>query len=193
MWLRVAGLCGVFSPIIALSLLSLAIAQSPWFSWRINALSDLGVSNVAKIFNSNLILTGFLSIIFAAGFIESVRKRWLGLVGTFLLISSYISLIAIGVFPESAGRIHPYVSVAFFALEPMAFFLIGATLIKSSEYVTGLLTILLAASAVGIWVFWFQGPPPHIGIAKPELASSITFSIWSIVFGIRLFKQSNAS
>lgn len=193
MWLRVTGLCGVFSPIIALLLLTLAIAQSPWFSWGINALSDLGVSNVANVFNSNLILTGFLSIIFAVGLIESMRKRWLGLVGTFLLISSYICLIAIGVFPESAGRIHTYVSVAFFALEPMALFLIGATLIKSSEYVTGLLTILLAASAVGIWVFWFQGPPPHIGIAKPELASSITFSIWSIFFGIRLFNQANAS
>ncbi|MCK4952491.1 DUF998 domain-containing protein [Candidatus Bathyarchaeota archaeon] len=99
MWLRAAGFCGIISPVIALSLLSLAIVQSPWFNWRINALSDLGVSNVAATFNSSLILAGFLSIIFTVGFIESVREPPSGLVGTFLLILSYICLVAIGIFP----------------------------------------------------------------------------------------------
>jgi hypothetical membrane protein len=39
---RLAGLRGIVSPIVTLTLIFSAIAQSPWFGWHDNALSDMG-------------------------------------------------------------------------------------------------------------------------------------------------------
>ena len=186
--LRIAGLCGVLSPIVGLSSISLAITNSPWFNWRINALSDLGISNVALIFNSGLILAGLLSIIFVTGFMRIIRKHPLELIGTSLFLLGNISLVAIGIFPISAGVIHSYVSVAFFALGPIAFFFIGGGLIRRKpERYLGFFTFLIAVITLLFWLFWFRGRYPHLGIAIPEFQSSLAFSLWSIVFGARLF------
>lgn len=183
-------MCGVTSPVTALSFIFLAISYSPWFSWTENALSDLGVSSAATIFNSGLILAGFLSTIFAVGFIKRVGKEPLRFAGAFLLVLGAVSFMAIGVFPESAGWIHFCVSAAFFTLELIALLLIGTAFIqKPSEKHSGLFTILAAVWGIGVWMFWFWAFPQR-GVAIPELLSSLAFQSWSIVFGARLLKKS---
>lgn len=181
--LRIAGLCGVIGPIISLSFIALAIAYSPWFNWFKNALSDLGVGEAALIFNSGLIVGGVLNTIFAFGLMQILRKQVLGLLGASILILSAISLCAIGVFPESAGRIHLYVSISFFALLAISLLIIGAALVQdSSQRYLGLysiLTVVVAAiAAVAV---------PHQGAAIPEIIGSLAASVWSIVFSIKLF------
>ncbi len=180
--LRVAGLCGVITPILVLTLIALAISYSPWFSWTENALSDLGVQGIAAVlFNSSLIIGGVLMSIFAVGLREVLRSRTLEHAGTLILILDAAVLCAIGVFPETAGRIHFYVSVAFFTLFPMSMFLIGASMTRfSSEKKLGLFTVLIGAAAAVVWAF------PWEAVAIPEIVAGLALSVWSIVFGARL-------
>jgi len=42
-WLKISGVSGIVTPIVAFTFISLAIVYSPQFSWTENALSDLGV------------------------------------------------------------------------------------------------------------------------------------------------------
>jgi len=179
---KIAGLCGVIAPIISLLFIAVAIAYTPEFNWFTWALSDLGVHQAALIFNFGLIIGGILATIFAIGLMQTLRKQVLGLLGTFTLILSTISLCAIGVFPESAGRIHLYVSISFFALLAISILIIGATLIwKASQRYLGLFSILtVIVAAMAAWAV------PHEGVAIPEMIAALAASVWSIVFGIKL-------
>jgi len=182
--LKIAGLCGVIAPIISLSFIAFAIVYSPWFNWFKNALSDLGVGEAASVFNSGLIIGGVLTTIFAVGLTQILRKQALGFLGTFTLILAALSLCAIGLFPESAGRIHLYVSISFFALLAISLILIGAALVQeSSQRYLGLFAILtVVVAAIAAWAI------PHEGSAIPEIIGALGASVWSIVFGIKLFK-----
>jgi len=182
--LRIAGLCGVIGPIVSLSFIAVAIAYTPQFNWFTWALSDLGVNQAALIFNSGLIIGGVLTTVFAIGLMQVLRKKVLGFLGTFTLALSTISLCAIGVLPESAGRIHLYVSLAFFTLLAISLLLIGAALmLESSQRYFGLFSILtvVVAAVVAVVV-------SHEGAAIPEIIASLAASVWSIVFGVKLFK-----
>lgn len=170
------------APIIVLTLIALAISRSPWFSWTENALSDLGVQGIAAVlFNSSLIIGGILAGVFAVGLRETLRSWTLGHAGTLILILDAAALCAIGVFSETAGDIHFYVSVAFFTLLPVSLFLIGAAMMRiSSERKLGLFTVLVGVVAAVVWTF------PRGGVAIPEIVAGLAASVWSIVFGTRL-------
>jgi len=183
--LKFALLCGVISPLISLSFIALAIAYTPRFNWFTWALSDLGVHEAALIFNPGLIIGGILAITFAIGLMQVLRKQVLGLVGAFTLVLSSINLCAIGVFPESAGRIHFYVSLAFFVLLAISLLLIGASLIQeSSQRYLGLFTILTVVVAV-VTVL----AVPHEGAAIPEIIAALAASVWAVVTSIKLYKS----
>jgi len=179
---RLAGLCGVIGPIISLSSIAIAIAYTPRFNWVTWALSDLGVHEAALIFNSGLIIGGVLTTIFAIGLMQILSEKFLGFLGTFTLILSTISLCAIGVFPESAGRIHFYVSVSFFVLLVISLFLIGGALILEASRYLGIFSILASVVAGAAWAI------PHQGVAIPEIIASVAGSVLAIVLGIKLLQ-----
>jgi hypothetical membrane protein len=185
--LRIAGVCGVLTPIIVLTLILLAIYYSPWFSWTENALSDLGVQGTAAIlFNSSLVVGGVLTIIFAIGLREILLNKTLGRIGTLIFILDAAMLCAIGIFPETAGDIHLYVSVAFFVLLPMSLFLNGVAMMQApSERKIGLFTVIAGIVAATVWVL------PWRAVAIPEIIAALAVSVWSIVLGIRLSKQAS--
>ncbi len=190
-WLKAARLCGLIAPIIVLPLILLSIACSPWFSWTRNALSDLGVHEVAILFNSALMIGGVLALIFAFGLMQILHQSKVGFTGTMALITAALSLFAVGFFPETAGRIHFYVSVAFFTLMIISQLLIGAALVeKPSSRSLGIFTVLAAAASVGVWTFHFLASPIR-GEAIPEFLSSIAFSLWSIVVSVRLLRHAS--
>jgi hypothetical membrane protein len=185
--LKIAGMCGVLAPIIVLTLILLAIYYSPWFSWTENALSDLGVQGTAAIlFNSSLIVGGVLTIIFAIGLREILLNKTLGRIGTLIFILDGAMLCAIGIFPETAGDIHFYVSVAFFVLLPVSLFLNGVAMMQEfSERKTGLFTIIAGIVAATVWMLQWSA------VAIPEIIAALAAFVWSIVLGIRLFMQAS--
>ena len=65
---RVAGVCGIVSQLTGLATVLVAVLVSPWFSWTGSFISTLGIEGpVTVLFNSGLILTGVLGLVFAAG------------------------------------------------------------------------------------------------------------------------------
>jgi hypothetical membrane protein len=192
---KVAGLCGVISPLTSLSLIALAISNSlSWFRWTDNALSDLAgnlaSATSATVFNSGLILGGLLGIIFAIGLMASLHKHILGFLGTLVLAFAEISLIAIGIFPEPAGRIHFYVSVAFFTLFPISMLLVGASMVRErSEKTYGLATLMFGIFAVLSAAPMMLVQINDIGIH--ELLAALSGVMWSTILGIKLYRGSS--
>jgi len=191
-WLQFAALCGVVTPVVAISAILLAISYSPWFGWTENALSDLGVREAATVFNFSLVTSGILTLIFALGLAQTLRHSRTALVGALLLILTAISLFAIGFFPETAGRTHSYFSVSFFVFAVLSLTVIGVGLFgESSGKTVGALSIFAGLFEAVVWfLFWNL---PVKGDAIPEMISSLTTSAWSVIMGVRLFTQASKS
>lgn len=154
------ALASVFVPLVCIAAAALA---SGWFNLWNNALSDLGHavrSNVAPIFNFGLSAGGLL--IALSGACSLSRSR---LIGWTLIVAGYF-LVLIAVFDEVYGRLHFYVSAAFF--------LSIATLLAEYALTFKGTKGLLAAAAIAVGVAaWFAhmayGLPR--GAAVPELIS----------------------
>ena len=97
----VAAWFGVIAPVCALVSVGISIILSPWFSWTDNALSDLGVSPVAPIFNGGLILTGILLSLFAIAVARVRRKSSCGFAGAIGFLFAGFSVVGVGVFTEA--------------------------------------------------------------------------------------------
>ena len=118
------------------------LSMSPWFSWTENYLSVLGVEGSATaLFNSGLILTGLLSLIFVIGLWKNFLSGQLpGLLGMISLVLGSVAFSAMGIFPRSTGIPHNSASPAFFLFISLAIFLIGirvpppARTVESVEY-----------------------------------------------------------
>ena len=180
--IRISGLCGIAAPILIIALIMFAVYLSPWFSWTDNALSDLGVREAAAIFNFSLIIGGLLALVFALGLREILKEYLMGKVGTALFILDTVILCSIGVFPESAGRIHLYVSVAFFLLLPISILLIGAAAVKSTRKRLGMITIASGFLTGLIWMLPWTSP------AIPEMLTALTASFWAMLFGFKMLR-----
>lgn len=184
---RIAGVCGIASQVIGLVSLLVAVSMSPWFSWTENYLSVLGVKGSATtLFNSGLILTGLLSLVFAIGLGKSfLSSRLLGQLGMVGLALGSVALSAMGIFPRSIDIPHNCASLAFFLFISLAIFLIGLRLITLSQKAWGVLSL-----TVVILINVFQLIPwPWSGGAIPQLLSVLPWSLWTMTFGVRLLMK----
>lgn len=170
----------MLSPLVVSVLVLSSILVSPWFSWTENALSDLGVSGLgALLFNTALITGGAMLIIFAAG-LWSVLHGRLARVGLMLLLLDGAALSAIGVFPETAGRIHLYVSIMFFTLLVLSLLVQGLSYaLEMRNTVTGLFGIFLSLFSIVVWLFQWRG------VAIPEAAAYFAGAVWWITLSVR--------
>lgn len=193
-WLKISGICGILTPIVAFTCILLAINYSPEFSWTENALSDLGVQEgvTAPLFNYGLIISGILTLIFASELFIFLSDKLSGRIGAFILILDAFALTAIGIFPENAKPMHYYASVAFFVLLPIAAFVIGATFLLMAKVKMGLFTFLAAIVAAAVWIIQFSIRFVS-GVAIPEAVSALSASMWSIVLGFKMLKQASHS
>ena len=164
---RFSYICGFLAPIVAYVLIFAAIMSAPWFNWFHNALSDLGgwlgvESGSAPIFNSGLIISGVV----------------LPLSGVFLFL--------IGVFPETAGRIHYYVSVGFFVTFPIGMLIISIFYLYSREdLVLGIYGLVVFIASIIIWGVIPWKALGATNVAIPEFTSSFIGSIWVWIFTIK--------
>jgi len=189
---RIAGLCGVITPLVAFTCILLAIAYSPQFSWTGNALSDLGVQEglTAPLFNYGLIISGAMSLVFASGILALLRNKLVGEVGSFTFVLATLTLIAIGIFPENARPMHYFASVAFFALIPIAMLVLMWAFVQVGKVKTALYTLLVAIVAAVPWVIQFA---VHYvsDVAIPETISALSASAWAIALGLMMLKKAS--
>ena len=180
---RIAGICGIFIPIVIFACLGFSIVSSPWFSWTQHALSDLGIQqNTAAVFNYGLILGGILALIFSLGLIQILSNK----IGAYLLAFSSLALIGIGVFPETIFVLHFFTSASFFVLLTIALLIIGLTSKKNSfEHKIGTFALLLALIAISSIVFLFH----FEGIAIAEAFSCFPAFVWCSIVGIQMTRR----
>jgi len=175
------------APPVALIGIVTAILMSPWFSFSGNALSDLGVHSAAGVFNSTLILTGFLCIVFVIGLYQAFRQSVLKRAGAAIFMIAAVALVCIGVFHEGYGSIHFVVSLAFFALTPLSILVISAGMLaRPDTHMLGYLSLAVVAVAVGAWLV-----PWGMGIAVPEAIAAAAGCIWLIVMAVRVYLYSD--
>lgn len=151
----------------AVPLISIAITASAsgWFSLVNNALSDLGHatrSAVAPVFNLGLSLGAFLVAVFAAHYSYRLSKPI-----TYALLVTAFSLNLISVFDEVYGRLHFWVSVAFF-LGIAVLLVVYAVVFRNY-----LLPLVALALSIGSWIAHLSYGIPR-GAAIPELISIFT-------------------
>jgi len=184
----IAGGCGITSQLVGLMVLLAAISSSPWFSWTENYLSVLGVRGAAtRLFNSGLILTGVLSLVFAVGLGKNLLSgQRLGQLGMISLILGSGAFSAMGIFPRTTGFPHNCASIAFLYSFIWLFFLIGIMDMTSSPKIWGFLSLTAC-----VFVIAFRLVPwPWSGGAIPQLLSCLPWSLWTIAFGVGLLMRS---
>lgn len=177
---RVAGVCGIFIPIVIFTCLGFAIALSPWFAWTRHALSDLGITgNSAVFFNYGMIIGGILAFIFSLGLIKVLSNK----AGAYLLAFSAVALVGIGVFPETVAALHFISSALFFMLLTIALLIIGLTIKQNQfERSVGSLAFLFALVAISSTVFLFSME----GIAISEALSCFPAFVWCLIVGVKM-------
>lgn len=180
----IAGVCGITSQLVAVIVLWVTISSSPWFSWTENYISVLGVQGSATmLFNSGLILTGVLSLVFAIGLGKSLLfGRLLGQSGMVSLALGSSAISALGIFPRTTGPPHDYASLAFFVFVALALLLIGAMAITTSQMLWGGLSLTAGVIIIALQLV----PWPGNGGAISQLLSFLPWSLWTIVLGVRL-------
>ncbi len=188
--LEIAGTIGLIAPFLSFACILLAIASWPQFNWVNNALSDLGVQNglTAIVFNSGLIITGILFIIFGTGLHIFVGKQLLGKVGTAIFVLACIALVAIGVFNESFSPTHYIVSVAFFVFLPISMLILVGAFWRDGKHKLSIFTLAVGLAAATPWILQFA--INYVSkVAIPEFASGLAGSAWVIVLGYTMLKE----
>lgn len=169
---------GIIGPAIAFISIFLSISLSPSFSWYRNALSDLGHaqrSSVAPIFNSGLLLSGFLTAIYS---IKSLMNhaKYTGISVAF----SALMLQFVATFDEIYGIIHFIVSLLFFAsagVSCIIYFIESRKLLAIVAFLVGLLAWLL---------YWAN--IHKMGVAVPEIISAVSITICLIYASLNILR-----
>jgi hypothetical membrane protein len=187
--IRIAGISGIIASTLPLIMIFASTMLEKSFSWNKNALSDIGVSQTAWLFNIALIIGGLLNLLFAFGLRNYLGKiRWLK-IGVSLLIVSSISLALVGVFTENYSIIHALVALGYLLLAPVAIICIGQE-VKSKKFGKASLTLGIIAllTIFGLPVITFV-VNLQIGFAVPEFAESLLLSIWTFWVSINLLQR----
>jgi len=177
---KIAGICGILIPVVVFTSIGLALLHSPWFDWTYHALSDLGIDDAtAPLFNTGMILGGFLFFIFSIGMMKILSCK----LGARILCLSSLALIGIGLFPETIFTLHLIVSISFFVLLAISLLVIGLkTRQDPFERSMGILATIFAVVALSSTIFLI----PLKGVAIPESLACFPAFIWCMIYGVKM-------
>ena len=171
------ALLGLIGPLVSFICIIISIVLVPWFSWEINALSDLGQSvssEVAPIFNFGLLLGGFLTILYSITVFRKYNKYT-----SYFLVLSGLSLQLVGTFDEVYNWLHTQVSILFFASIGLA----SVAYYVEKRSVVALLALIIGAVswiAYGLNIY-------SSGIAVPEIISAVAVALWVMLSAFKIY------
>jgi len=164
--------------------IAVAILINDWFSWKKNALSDLGgpYSENPYVFNIGLILGGLLAIPFPAFLSEHFRSP-VSRLGSLLASLGLFFLVLIGLFPEGT-RLHYPSSWAFFMTMFLSILVMGFGLLLEKRIGEGFFGILLA-----IFSFFLAVGNQCMSTALREIVGALSITTWLLYWDYRLFVE----
>jgi hypothetical membrane protein len=191
---KMPGILGIIGPLVAISCIFIAIALSPWFYWEGHALSDLGNYNnglaAAIVFNSGLVITGALLLVFTYWFIKRVKDLYTR-IALLPFVVALVFLILIGILSENAGSIHFTVSVGFFASFPFAMWGVALSWLRHrSLWWFSVISFVLPLFSIYMRYGWFSGWfPTLIGNSIPEFTTALSAIAWFWIVWLLFYKK----
>ena len=185
---RKLGWLAVIGPLFALCSIAFCVLESPWFTWRDNAVSDFGVHSVAPLFNTSLIVCGIMCAVFAIG--AMLRSRSPGIkFGMSIFLLASISLVGIGIFTEDWSPHHYFFSVAFFVLLLIAALLLSPHfLLRRETRLIGIFGLCVVALGIFGWAYHFTvGWGSNVAI--PEALTFVPGALWFAMLGAWYLKR----
>ncbi|MCW6159152.1 MAG: DUF998 domain-containing protein [Thermoplasmatales archaeon] len=174
---------------ITILLIFLTIGLSPWFTWNVSALSDLGVHPYGYIFNSALIFEGLMNTIFILYLYSSKAPR----LGSIMILIAGIFLALVGVFTETYLLVHWLVALVYFVVFPLG--AIALTFSIRNRYnrffisTTVLSLVSLAIIMTGVLADLGPLKINNVGLSVFEMSEAILLSIWSIYLSLGYYYQ----
>ncbi|MGQ4891532.1 MAG: DUF998 domain-containing protein [Candidatus Njordarchaeia archaeon] len=183
--LKYKMILGLLFPIAAYASIFLAMLNAPWFSWKANALSDLGVAPGSDIiFNYGLIISGLIYVIYI---ILNLREEesYLVIAGYFILILSGIALMLVGIYPENIKIPHLMAAWGYFLSFPIGAIVTSIGEIKEKE---DKLVLVLAIISFVAFITVLIIPWKTLGVtglAIPEIIAATSNMIWHTYYLMR--------
>lgn len=188
MLIRFAAISGILGSILPPILIFVATMLEKTFSWNRNALSDIGVSQTAWLFNSTLIVSGLLNLLFALGLRSYLGKSRRLKIGTSLIIIGNVCLALVGVLTEDYIIPHAIVALGFLLLTPVGVIYTGSTEKGNQFGKVSLLLGIIALLALIVVPLIAYIVNLQIGIAVPEFSESLMLSTWTFLFSLKLIR-----
>jgi len=181
-WLSI----GIIAPSIFLAFYSVAMASDPDYTFGENYLSDLGVGPGAWAFNSALVITGVLLVLFSImGVRPMLGNQALSKVASAFLAVDGVMLTCIGIFTEDYDPEHYIFSISFFLT-----FLLTAVLMTIALWKTKVLGTFGYAFSAVIVVFGLILLPMG-GDPFSETAAVFSIIVWGVgISAAALLKES---
>jgi len=147
-------LTGYIAPIVYWACTIASMLRNPWFRLTSGALSDLGGPSArdAWIYNSGLMLSGFLVLLYSIALVLIARER-LQVVGASYLSISGIFLALIGIFP-SGTRPHVFISTYFFVQAFLGVLLLGLAGLRAKRRASSALIAIFFLALLGALIPW---------------------------------------
>ncbi len=180
-----AGLVGM---ILFAIFWSAAVAVDGHWVFGVNALSDLGADRPGRLwFNSGVIIAGIMLTIYSFGLHHVLAKGQLSSGGCLLMFFSSLALIGIGIFPETSGEIHLYLSWAFFILAMIGLLVLARPMLGSPAFsrIARAMTIIAPLGSIATLLL-------IMSIPFAEAIAVILLMIWGAVTSISALISVNA-
>jgi len=177
--------CGLIGLVVFLILYPIAIVLDGNYVFFENYLSDLGVGHGAWAFNSALVMTGIMLVVFACFGIGAVMGDLLSAkAGKIFLALSGVLLVGVGVFNEDFDPEHYVFSVSYFLTFLIALLVISASLYQTRVLGNFGLIVSSTACAIGVLLLPMGGNP------ESETIAVLTMIVWgALVSGAALLKE----
>ncbi len=152
------------------------------FIFYISMLGEIGVSELAWMFNLGMILAGILFIPFMIGlgfYIDNIISKITMLIGIF----SCVSIVFVGIYPMNYGYEHMISAMSFF-LSGMVMTLFWALAILAQKEVRIHKGLSLGGFLnMALFMLFLYGPWEQMGWVTPEFSMHATLE-WAIYFAI---------
>jgi len=173
---------GVASPILGILVISISLSLAPWFRWDQFALSNLGGTDDfgATIFNSGMLMTGSLMMLFSACLLEYTTGNKVGTLGAVIHFLGSICLLGIGFANINVEPWHWYSALGLFVSMPASTVLIGFFEFQGGKRFFPILALTCTIISYSIWLVKWPA------IAIPEIISVLAITFWQILFALHI-------
>ena len=152
------------------------------FNHAVSELGELGVSELAWMFNIGMILAGVLFIPFMIGlglYIDNIISKIAALVGVF----SSVSIVLVGVYPMNFIVEHSITAMSFFFSGMVMTLLWALAILSQKEVRIDKILSLGGFVNVAIFALFLFGPWEGWGGSRPEFSMRLTLE-WAIYWAI---------